>query len=382
MKVSRLFKKLMSVLVLVASVATSISAQKSTLFMAVTKNGNTGYITKSQDNGKTVEIVWDGDMDAASSQNRLFDIAYGDGKIVAVGNSMLVSEDNGKTWSENNLYTYTGKPVFSARKNLSCVTYGDGFFVAASSFHFIYSKDGKNWKFVRSGKLTAAEENAKKNPSGLSLADIKKDPKLHSKRPSVGEFPPEIHPGLKTPRAITFAKGKFYVVGGNGMMTGKVLKIEGDKIVVESDLGFTGNAAKLTSGGLQQIEWDGSNTLVATSISTKSTYSTDTGKSWKYMHNPDKNQIWALAFNNGKWVAASPFEGIFSTNDIQLKWTNTIKRGGGRAPVNDMIFANGNFILVGNDNAIIISVDAENWQRTSKKDYGFHIQGLVAAPLK
>ena len=94
---------------------------------------------------------------------------------------------------------------------------------------------------------------AAKNPSGLSLEDIAKDPKLHGKRPSVGEFPPEINPGLNVPRHILFAGGKFFVTGGNGQMTGKVLKIEGDKILLEKDLPFSGNAASLNSGGLQLV---------------------------------------------------------------------------------------------------------------------------------
>ena len=72
---------------------------------------------------------------------------------------------------------------------MASVAYGNGFFVIAAPYQFLYSKDGLNWKFVRTGEMTAAEIAAAKNPSGLSLEDIAKDPKLHGKRPSVGEFP-------------------------------------------------------------------------------------------------------------------------------------------------------------------------------------------------
>lgn len=360
------------------TMATTSFAQNSDIFIAVTKSGNNGYIAKTSDNGKTITTIWNSEMDAKTGQNRLFDIASGSGKLVAVGNMMLVSNDNGKTWIESNMYHYTGASVFASKSSLACVTYGNGFFVAAAPFHIIYSKDGENWKFVRTDELSTAEKSAKENPSGLSLEDIAKDPKLHGKRPSIGEFPPEITPGLRFPRAITYAQGKFYLTGGNGMMTGKILKIEGDKIVVEKDIAFTGNAAKLNTGGLADIVWDGKNTLVATSISTKSAYSTDMGNTWNYIENPANNQIWGLAYNNGTWIAASPFEDIFTSTDITSGWQTNEKRGGGRAPVTDMDYINGNYILVGNNGAFFISPDGKKWERTSETMYGFNIQGITS----
>ena len=72
----------------------------------------------------------------------MFDVAYGNGKIVAVGNIMLASKDYGKIWTERNLCFLIEEPAFANRRNLTCVTYGNGFFVAAAPYHFIYSKDG------------------------------------------------------------------------------------------------------------------------------------------------------------------------------------------------------------------------------------------------
>ncbi len=362
---------------LVCVLGISIQAQNTEIFMAITKNGTNGYIGKTIDNGKSIDIIWDSKLEAKTGQNRLFDIAYGDGILVAVGNIMLSSKDDGKTWTESNLYFYTGDPAFANRRNIVSVAYGNGFFVAAAPYHFIYSKDGISWKYVRTGELTAAEKNAKDKPSGLSLEDIEKDPKLHGKRPSVGEFPPEISPGLQFPRAVIFANGKFYVTGGSGKMTGKVLKIDGDKIVVEKDLPFSGEGAKLSSGGLEDIAWDGKSTFVATSISTKSAYSTDMGATWKYIENPKKNQIWGLAYGNGTWVAASPFEDAFLSSDITKGWTESVTRGGGRAPVNDMIYTNGTFILTGGNNAVFVSTDGKNWERTSELEFGYTIHGIT-----
>lgn len=357
--------------------SSSISAQD--LFMAVTKSGNNGYILKSTDFGKTLTTVWDSEMQAQTGQNRLFDICEGNGKLVAVGNTILTSEDQGKSWKENNLYRVTGEMAFPNRDAIKCVTYGNGFYVAAAKFHIIYSQDGLNWKFVRTGKLSTAEKNAEKKPSGFSLSSIKKDPKNHGKRPSEGEFPPEITPGIQYPLDIIFAKDRFYLVGGNRSMQGQVLKIEGDKIVVEKELPFTGNAATLNTGGLKTIKWDGKNTLVACSNSTKTVYSTDMGATWNYIYNPEKNQIWGLAYNNGTWVSVSPFEDVFVSNDITTQWTKSFKRGGGRLPIHNMIYAYNRYIMVGNNGGVISTTDLENWDsNTSNLKYGYHIHGITA----
>ncbi|EZH74611.1 hypothetical protein ATO12_12660 [Aquimarina atlantica] len=365
-------------IVLIILILVSCQSKAQELFMAVTKSGNNGYILKTSDYGKTMTTIWDSEMEAETGQNRLFDITSGDGKLVAVGNTILTSEDKGKSWKESNVYTYTGDIAFPNREAMKCVAYGNGFFVAAGKFHIIYSKDGIDWKFVRTGEKSTAEKRASKSKSGLSLKDIKKNPKLHGKRPSKGEFPPEIHPGLQYPLDMLYAKGKFYLVGGNRMMQGQILKIEGDKIVVEKDMALTGNAASINTGGLKSIAWDGKNTLVASSNSTKTAYSTDMGETWKYMFNPAKNQIWGLAYHNSMWVAASPFEDIFIAGDITQKWTENFKRGGGRSAVFDMIHDGNRFVLVGNDATMFTSKDGKDWSAQAKKKFGYHVKGITA----
>jgi len=366
------------------------------LFMAVTKNGNTGYVMKSTDGGKTVTTVWDGEMEAQTGQNRLYDIAYGDGKIVAVGNMILTSLDKGKSWQESNVYYSTGSTVFPNRAAMKCVTYGQGFFVAAGKFHIIYSKDGVNWKFVRTGQKSIAEKRnegtstEKVNPrklSKLSLKDLKKkakekaskstETKSEKSTSAKGEIAPDVVSGLKTPLDMLYAKGKFYLVGGNMNMEGKILAIQGDKIVVEQDMDMTGNAAKINTGGLKSITWDGQNTLLACSNSTKSAYSTDMGKTWKYIFNPNKSQIWGVAYGDGKWVAASPFSDIFISTDISTKWTESLKRGGGRGTVSAMIHDGTQFILVGGDIGIFTSKNAKDWERITPAKYGYHLSGIT-----
>lgn len=346
-----------------------------TWITTIIKGGSTGYIQSSVDAGKTWNTVWDGEMDAMTRASKLYDITYADGTLVAVGQIILVSKDKGKTWKEITLYQYNGSNAFG-RNNLKTITYGGGYFVAACANHIIYSKDGENWKFVRTDKLSTAEKYAKENPSGLSLEDIKKDPKLHGKRPSIGEFAPEITPGIKVAHDIIFAKDRFLVSGGNGAMEGLMLKIEGNKVVKIKDLTFTGNAATLNTGGLKKLAYDGGSTILAVSNSTKSAYSTDLGENWRYMFNPDKNQGWVACYNNGKWFSASPFGDLFYSDDITTKWAGS-KKAWSTAPITDMIYTGNQYVVVGNDSVVFTSSDGENWNMVSKKNFGMHMQSIV-----
>lgn len=374
---------LTSALIVLISLATwktyaQLTKWKSTdkaVFTAITKNGNTGYIKKSTDGGYTWTTVWDGEMNAKTGQNRMFGITSGNGTIVAVGNVIITSKDGGNSWTEIEMKGYNGGNIFANLSSMKSVVYGNGFFVAAGPFHILYSKDGLKWEYLRTGELSQAEKDAAKKPSGLSLEDIAKDPKLHGKRPSIGIFPPEIQPGLKFPRHLLFAGNKFFLTGGFNSMEGKILKIEGDKIVLEKELPFTGNAAKLNTGGLQRMAYDGKSTIYATSISDKSAYSTDMGETWQYLYNPGKNQIWAVTNFKGLWISASPFEDIFTSTDLQN--FETIKRGGGRSPIQDMIVADDRLLLFGTDNMVFASTDGKKWELISQKEFGMKIQAAT-----
>lgn len=343
------------------------------LFTAITKTGTTGMINKSVDGGHTWKTVWNGSMDAQSGAHKLFGIASGNGTIVAVGQIILSSTDNGNTWKETTLHRITGDNAFG-KNYLVSVAYSNGFFVACSPWHVIYSKNGIDWKFVRTGELTTAEQEALKNPSGLSLDDIAKDPKLHGKRPSVGEFPPGVTPSIKQPSHILAAGNNFFVFGGFGNMEGIKLKIEGDKIVKVKDLAFTGAGA--SGQALQRAAWDGKTTIVAVSKNYRSAYSTDMGETWKYMDNPRKNQGWVACFHNGLWVSASPFLDLFYATDISAGWQlGSIK--GQRSHPRDLIYANDRWIIAGNDNIIRASLDGKNWSDISEKQFGPHVQAIV-----
>lgn len=344
------------------------------IFTSINKSGKQGLIKKSVDGGKTWQTLWDGEMDGTAA-SRMSGIASGNGKIVAVGNTILCSTDGGKTWKETIMRTFTGENLFDGRNFIKSVAFGNGIFVAAGPFRTLYSTDGENWEYVRSGELSVREKKQKENPSGLSLEDIKKDPKLHGKIPSVGVFPPDIPVGLKITNYVMFANNKFYVLGGMRKFEGIVLEKQGDRVVKVKDLVFTGNAS--TGGAALRAAWDGKSTITILSDSYMTAYSTDNGETWKYKKNPANKQAKAIAFSNGKWVAASPFNDIFTSTDISTGW-QLGTRTGERSAVNDMIYANGRYILFGNDNMVFASKNGENWVDVQDtKQYGDHIRGVV-----
>jgi len=318
------------------------------LFAAVTKSGNTGYIVKSDNGGHSWTTVWDGEMNAQSANNRLYDIASGGGKVVAVGNTILVSEDNGASWKEIQLFGKANQQFFTGKSGaMTGIAYGDGMFVAAGPFHIVFSTDGQTWKF------------------------------FNTTQPAGDQYPDDALPGPKNPLTVEYIDGEFFVMGGNMNMQGAVFKQQDNGLIKVRDITFSGNGASLTAGGLKSLLYDGKNTLVALSNSTKSAYSTDKGKTWNYIFNPGKNQGSCGAYGNGKWIGASPFEDVFYMEDVAQGW-QTKKRGGGRAPVNDMIYAKDRFIMVANNSSVLASPDGLNWEKISSGSFGMHYMAVSA----
>lgn len=79
----------------------------------------------------------------------IVDFEYGNGKIIAVGGNnsyslMLISEDNGKSWS--NITSETGIEDYN-RPWVRKIKYNNGLWVVVAGNVIGYSEDGYNWKF-------------------------------------------------------------------------------------------------------------------------------------------------------------------------------------------------------------------------------------------
>lgn len=70
---------------------------------------NNGYISTSTDG-----VVWK--SKTTNTKNNLYDISYGDGRMVVVGlkNTVLYSDDNGNTWNSKSFNYYSSKDKFTS----------------------------------------------------------------------------------------------------------------------------------------------------------------------------------------------------------------------------------------------------------------------------
>ncbi|MCP4158207.1 MAG: hypothetical protein GY757_61475, partial [bacterium] len=210
----------------------------------------------------------------------------------------------GETWEETVLENFDNEQMFATNKPLRAVTYGNGMFVAIGPNHVLYSRDGLDWKYVRTGKLSEEEERRKK-------AKIK------------GEYPPDITENLMFPLDVIHMNDVFVVTGGSRDCVVAIYSIFKEKLVLDKKKKLSkqfGRIAKLTSGGLKSIAYDGRSTLVAMTNSDKYIYSNDLGTTWNFSYTPERKPGAGVVYANKTWTAAATREGIFFTADVKSGW--------------------------------------------------------------
>ncbi len=338
--------------------------QYNVLFSVLNKNSRKGYIKQSVDGGETWNTVWDAGLHARTRENRLTDIAYGDGTLVAVGNTILSSNDGGETWKETVLKNYEREQMFSSGKPLKAVVFGDGLFVVVGPNHVLYSADGFNWKYVRFGKLSEEEEQRKK-------AKIK------------GEYPPDITKNLMFPLDVVYVNGLFWVTGGSRDCVVASYSMSGDKLVLDKKIKLSkqyGEFAKLVSGGLKSTAFDGRTNIVSFTNSDRYAYSSDLGVTWNFAYTPEQTIGAAIVFANETWVAASKFSKIYFTNDISGGWFKSDYEGI-ESSVNNLVFVNDSYFLAANDGIILRSFDGKSWEIIYQGEKNYDVRAIAGMEI-
>ncbi len=321
------------------------TAPDKVLFAAITQGGSVGYVDKSTDGGFTWEEVM-------YTPRRVSGLAYGDGQLVAVGGYIMVSEDMGENWEVHEITHKSGNNVTSGSTYFRAVAYGNGvFLVVGDSGHILYSNDGKDWLYVQGD-----------------------DSDPHYKD---GGFDYE----MQHARDVMYVGNNRFVVSG-GSFSGVVTTFVTDGTKVELDKQFRIGA--FDSGQLQKIGFDGESTIVIMSNShssewgmTTTAVSTDLGDSWAVAAQPAKQQAYPVAYGNGIWSALSPFGDIYTSTNIGEKgWTASGSNSS--RMVNDMIFANGRFLLVGHDSKRYISLDGKEWTEAfADSNIGYNMHDVI-----
>ncbi len=290
---------------------------------------------------------WDWRLPRAQG-SRLRDIAWGDGRFVAVGKSgNIVTSLDGTNWAN---------VVVEADCDLLAVTYGNGRFVAVGvmGFQFSFSQpggwgalvlvstDGVNWERGHApagycsdiafghGRFVLA------TPTGNAFAYVSEDG---------FEWKPLLFPGLRV-QQVTFANNEFWAAAPG--------------VLYRSPDGEQWRVATMTllNDQLDTIAYGGGRYVALSRSGYLGQISSD-GESWLGF-NQGPPRIQSIAYGNGKFVGAvsSPAGAVLISADGQ-SWTE--QDAGTRQELESVIHANGRFWAVGEAGTITTSEDGMNW---------------------
>ncbi len=226
-------------------------------------------------------------------------VAHGPGRFVAAGDyGSVITSPDGLVWESQ----ISGTDV-----HLQGVAYGEGRFVVAGEIGRIRSsEDGKNWTRRASG-------------TGELLS------------------------------AVSYLDGQFLAVGGN-------------YAVVRSDDGVTW--MNTGAGGNKRLNGIAYGNGVYVAVGTQGFFATSAnGINWDSQFGPATMDVRKVAFGGGVFVAL----GSESTSDGRVvyrsvdgrTWTQVPVKGSGI--LNDLVYADGRFLAVGEAGAVAQSVDGANW---------------------
>jgi hypothetical protein len=299
------------------------------------------------------------------TDNRLYGVAYGNGRFVAVGaqGTILVSED-GLAW--------TNHPI-GLGNYLSSITYGNGTFLAIGSGGLVArSRDGLSWDLQYLHGLWFIGVSY---GNGTFVA-IALGPEGQVWKSSDGQLWTRTY--LSTTHrlnAITYGSGVFVAVG-EGVGAGVGMGFRGKVLTSPDAISWTeqqsGTRERLT--GVQF----GNGIFVAVGTAGTILTSPD-GTEWSQV--PREGPVWwhymlvnfdSLAYANGLFIA-----GIASAGE---KWVSSdgVVWSIGSVPgivMGGLAYGQGMFVLVGTDGNVFTSLDGQSW--TNRRDASYPITGIA-----
>lgn len=340
------------------------------------------------------------------SGNILYDIAYGNGTYVAVGDwgTVLVSQD-GANWRTKSL------PVSTV---ISCVTFGNGIFVAYaldpastaignSTSYILTSADGENWNVVFSqanysiyGRTTYIRRVFWMNGMFIavggnnSFVNEEKECWILTSPDGTNWTTRVSGPGMAM-YSVVYAQNKFVALGNNG-----------SSLISQDGIAWTTNATGLTTEGVDVLYWngrfaalyntsyfqnpswlvmstDGTNwagpanfsgwllrrlTIYGTNLLATGengvTYITPDGTNWSQIALPITNSYAAKTFGNRTFLVGG--QGTILSGTPGQSWTSFPSALGGFAAT-AMAFDGNRFVTMGpgNNSIVASSSDGRNW---------------------
>jgi len=260
-----------------------------------------------------------------ANETELVSVAYGEGKIVAVGGDKVFYTADGKTW--NKVESATNAPL---NGGYCAVTYGGGMFVAVGTTATLtFSKDGETWV-----------------------------------RYFGEELDPDYDAGKTHFYGVSFVNGKFYVVGNSNRIISLIPDVkEGLKKEKCTVLGQVTNR-------LNEVTF-GNNTYLA--VGAKDDYISTDGQNWT----PTKPewQIWGASYANGLFVKACGFGRVFTSPTAQNNTWEEVYYAQ-RTMFWDACYGNNMWIVTGKDGNSLTSADGKEWENHTIKP-SYTIKSLI-----
>ncbi len=282
------------------------------LFIAVGSpvRKNHGAIITSKDGKEWQEVF-------RSKLNTFKGIAYGQDKLVAVGDKKIFLSEDLKTWK----MVLDISNVDRFKDGLEGVAFGDDLFIAVGKRSYLYySEDGVKWT-----KYSGDPIDSKSKPV---LTDL---------------------------YGINYFDGKFYAYGNKSRIL-TMVRAEKDGIVIESNINHDSGYTVL-----KEMAFGNGNYVV---VGTRKDFVSNDGKTWKNVTQTKKLdwQNWGIAYGNGKFVIVCRYGRIFvSESGEQGSWKEAFNRRS--VPFNDVVFSGSKFLAVGPRGILAISDDGDKWEK-------------------
>lgn len=268
----------------------------------------------------------------SSTTNALNDVAFGNGRFVAVGgNFNIANSSNGVDWTSQFVMN---APPFNG------VTFGNGLFVAVGAFGYTStSTNGTIWSGPFS--FTGTHLHSVSWGNGTFVAVGTNGVILNSLNGTA--WPLRVSGRTNSLTGVTYGNGRFVVVGNSGAV---LVSTNGGTNWISGTSGTLANLADVTSGNGQFVAVGTSGTLLT---------STD-GLVWTARASGTSADLTGVTYGGGRFVAVGNATGAddgLTTSVNGISWVaSPLPR---TALWNDVVFGHGNFVAVGQGGAILQS---------------------------
>ncbi|MCC5839090.1 MAG: hypothetical protein JJT96_03115 [Opitutales bacterium] len=313
-------------------------------FVVVGENGN---IRLSTDGSLWSEPTMPAPLAGANWRS----VVYGGGRFVAVGDSGVVAHADSampNTWTEGSL-------AAGATPDLHGAAFGNGRFVAIGSGANVYISDdlGATWSPVLVGALPSSNLRGVAHGNGRFVVVGEGGLVLTSENGL--SWTPRFTPIDADLTDVLHGPHGFVAVGAGGT-------------IIKSEFGATWQK-QIAGSGISAAEIDLEAITYADGIyvavgSGRSILTSLDAVAWTAQEVLTRNRFFAVAGGGGVFIVAGDFGSILSSSsplpsDLD-RWS--LRRPGETGPnLNDVLFANGVYVIGGANGGLWTSLDGENW---------------------